>query len=396
MPFDPADHDAAEPGGSGVASTDHPGGEPAAGYRHPMRGDTDTAAGDPASGRDAAGRRPEAAPAPAAAALGPAAAALAAAAAALEAGGVVDPSILRTLSPADVTTSRAASAPPRPPASAPPASAPPAAAPAPPDPAPPAAPAPPRTEAAAQPGLDAGNGRTRTRPGTRPTPAGPPGAPRAAKPKQRHRKLVAGLLIGVSALLVLGAIGVGGYPFYTDIRASRNQKVLAAQLAREKQATGDARLKLIQEYESRNFAIGSAITKILIPALNVDDIVVQGTSDQALNVGAGHYPQTPLPGDVGNVAIAGHRTMNGHPFGDLNKLVPGDQVILETPFATYTYRVIPPFDGHANPWVVAPTDWSVIEFPTQDHLLTLTTCNPPGQATTRLVARATLIKTQPA
>jgi sortase A len=378
MPFDPADQDAAEAGGSGTTSTDHLGGEPAAGYRHPVRGSA--AAGDPAGGRDAARRSPEASPAPGAAALGPAAEALAAAAAALEAGEVVGPSILRTLSPADVAMSREASAPPRP---APPA-------PAPTDPAPP----PPEPPAAAGPGPDAGN--RRGRPGTGPLPAAPAGAPRAARPKKRHRKLVAGLLIAVSVLLVLGAIGVGGYPFYTDIRAARKQKVLAAQLAREKQATGDARLKLIQEYESRNFAIGSAITKILIPALSVDDIVVQGTSDQALNVGAGHYPQTPLPGEVGNVAIAGHRTMNGHPFGDLNKLVPGDQVILETPFDTYTYQVVPPFDGHANPWVVAPTDWSVIEFPTQDHLLTLTTCNPPGQATTRLVARATLIKTQPA
>jgi len=123
--------------------------------------------------------------------------------------------------------------------------------------------------------------------------------------------------------------------------------------------------------------------------------VVEGTSDEALAVGAGHYPQSPLPGEVGNVGIAGHRTMNGHPFGDLDKLAPGDQVILETPFGRYTYELVPGFDGHANPWVTTPTDWTVISLPTQARLLTLTTCNPKGQKTQRLVARAQMVSSQP-
>lgn len=236
-------------------------------------------------------------------------------------------------------------------------------------------------------------------PGREPAPARPAGSgPRhqSAGQGRQHRKLVAGLLIGISVLLILGAIGVGGYPYYTDIQARRHQKNLAASFAKESQATGNARTALIQQYENRNFTTGEGITKIIIPAININEIVVEGTTDQALDVGAGHYPMTPLPGQVGNVAIAGHRTMNGHPFGDLNKLAPGDQVILQTPFDTYTYQLIPPFDGHANPWVVSPDDWSVIEFPTTQSLLTLTTCNPPGQQTTRLVARALLEKTTPA
>ena len=198
----------------------------------------------------------------------------------------------------------------------------------------------------------------------------------------------------MAAALILTAAGVAGYPFYTDIQAARHQKALQAQFAREAGASGDARLKLLQKYQQRQFANGEGLTKIVIPAINVSSIVVEGTSDQALAVGAGHYPQTPLPGEVGNVGIAGHRTMNGHPFGDLDKLVPGDRVILETPFTTYTYELVAAFGGHANPWVSSPTDWSVISFPTQDKLLTLTTCNPKGQQTSRLVARAKLVSTQ--
>ncbi|MGH2718663.1 MAG: sortase [Actinomycetota bacterium] len=225
----------------------------------------------------------------------------------------------------------------------------------------------------------------------------PAAAPTGGQPPRRtHRKLVAGLLISLSILLILGAAGVGGYPYYTDLMAGRRQKTLAADFHKTTQATGNARTALIQQWESRDFTTGEGITKIVIPAINVNEIVVEGTTDAALDVGAGHYTMTPMPGQVGNVAIAGHRTMNGHPFGDLNKLHPGDQIILQTPFDTYTYSVLAPFDGHANPWVVQPDDWSVIEFPTAQSLLTLTTCNPPGQQTNRLVARASLVGTQPA
>lgn len=238
--------------------------------------------------------------------------------------------------------------------------------------------------------------------GSLPVPATADGAPagRAPRggraPRARRRRTAGILLITVAAALILTAVGIGGYPFYTDLQAARHQKALQALFAKEQAASGASRLKLLQEYENRQFATGGVLTRIVIPAINVDSIVVQGTSEQALAVGAGHYPQTPLPGEVGNVGIAGHRTMNGHPFADLDKLVPGNTILLETPFDTYTYRVMPAFDGHANPWIVSPTDWSVVLFPTQEKLLTLTTCNPKGQDSQRLVARAQLVSAQQA
>jgi len=216
--------------------------------------------------------------------------------------------------------------------------------------------------------------------------AGRPPGRRRGKP----RKGLAIALIAFALVLILAGIAVAGYPFYTDIIAGRKQATLRHTLDQIQQETGADRLRALQAYDNRDFGTGSPITYIEIPALGVKEVVVQGVTDQALNVGAGHYPQTPLPGQVGNVAIAGHRTMNGHPFGDLNKLVAGDKVILQTPFNSYTYTVLPPFDGHNNPWIVQPTDWSVISFPTQEKFLTLTTCNPPGQQTNRLVARAVL------
>ncbi len=122
-------------------------------------------------------------------------------------------------------------------------------------------------------------------------------------------------------------------------------------------------------------------------------MVVQGTSDQALAAGSGHYPQTPLPcSPQGNVGIAGHRTMNGHPFQRLDQLVAGDRVILTTPFQTCTYQILASVDGHANPYVTDPNDWTVIA-QTAKPMLTMSTCTPEGTARQRLVARAELVST---
>jgi sortase A len=117
---------------------------------------------------------------------------------------------------------------------------------------------------------------------------------------------------------------------------------------------------------------------------------VQAPPPAALRAGAGHYVTTPLPGEVGNVGIAGHRTTFLRPFNRLDEMKPGDIVTLETPFAVYTYKTVQPFDGHANPWVVTPNDFSVVSQGT-GHLLTLTTCNPKGSARQRLVLRLSLV-----
>ncbi|MFN2610742.1 MAG: class E sortase [Actinomycetota bacterium] len=122
-------------------------------------------------------------------------------------------------------------------------------------------------------------------------------------------------------------------------------------------------------------------------------MVVQGITLDALGAGAGHYPMTPLPGQAGNVAIAGHRTMYGKPFNELDRLAAGDRVTLQTPLATFVYQVVGGFEGHSNPWVVSNTDWSPIS-QTATSVLTLTTCHPKGSAKQRLVVRAALIDTE--
>ena len=77
-------------------------------------------------------------------------------------------------------------------------------------------------------------------------------------------------------------------------------------------------------------ALGTALGVITIPAIDLSMVVVEGTGDDQLRSGPGHYPGTPLPGEAGNSAIAGHRTTYLHPFYNLNDLVAGDSITIET------------------------------------------------------------------
>jgi sortase A len=176
----------------------------------------------------------------------------------------------------------------------------------------------------------------------------------------------------VSIALVVGGVAVIGYPFLTNLWQDRLQAKLGRQLVSR---------QLADAYRAHKVATGDSLTRIKIPALGVDMVVVQGTTESALQAGAGHYESTPLPCEAGNVAIAGHRTTYGKPFANLDKLQPGDTIELDTPLGGCVYHVA------QAPYVVAPTDISVLAA-TSVQSLTLTTCNPKGSAAQRLVVRA--------
>ncbi len=128
---------------------------------------------------------------------------------------------------------------------------------------------------------------------------------------------------------------------------------------------------------------GEAIALIRIPKIGVNSAVVQGIERPDLRKGPGHYPLTPMPGQVGNAAIAGHRTTYGAPFYRLDELAAGDDIAIRTVSGTYHYRV-------TQQLIVKPTDVQVLD-PTPDATLTLTTCNPRYSARQRLVVKATLV-----
>jgi sortase A len=195
----------------------------------------------------------------------------------------------------------------------------------------------------------------------------------------RRRRAARVALSLLSIALLLGAIGMIGYPFYTNLVQSRIQSRLDRQLASP---------ELAQAYRERRVDVGDSLTRIRIPAINVDVVVVEGTTASALRAGAGHYPDTPLPCEVGNVAIAGHRTTYGKPFSSLEVLKEGDEIILETPIGVCTYKMV----GKAK--VIKPTDTAVVANTPDKNVLTLTTCHPKGSAKQRLVIQATMVSSQ--
>ena len=184
-------------------------------------------------------------------------------------------------------------------------------------------------------------------------------------------------LSALSGILLVTAVGVLGYPVYTNLYRDRVQSRLDREIASP---------ELKQAYEKKALADGDPLTRIKIPSIGVDTVVVEGTSASALRAGAGHYPSTPLPCESGNVAIAGHRTTYGKPFNQLDRLKAGDVIILETPIGSCTYEV------EVEPRVILPTDLSVVANDLTRQMLTLTTCHPKGSAARRLYVQAKLTK----
>ncbi|MGQ0744729.1 MAG: class E sortase [Acidimicrobiales bacterium] len=125
---------------------------------------------------------------------------------------------------------------------------------------------------------------------------------------------------------------------------------------------------------------GDAIAMLEIPAVGVEQAVVEGIGLDSLKRGPGHYSRSAFPGQAGNVAIAGHRTTFGAPFNRLDELVPGDVIRLTTRFGRITYEV-------AETRIVLPSETKVLAA-TADDRLTLTTCHPKYSMRQRLVVVA--------
>jgi len=132
--------------------------------------------------------------------------------------------------------------------------------------------------------------------------------------------------------------------------------------------------------EPRNLVEGDVIGEIQVPRLRLNAMVVQGDSPASLRRAVGHLIKSALPGEWGNVALAGHRDTFFRPLRDIRL---GDEIRFKTRERSFKYRV-------ESIEVVAPTDIRVLKSST-GHDLTLLTCFPIyyiGPAPKRLVVRA--------
>jgi sortase A len=132
---------------------------------------------------------------------------------------------------------------------------------------------------------------------------------------------------------------------------------------------------------------GELVARLEVPRLGLSTIVFEGTEEPVLAKGAGHLPDSALPGDSGNVVIAGHRDTFFRKLKDIQK---EDMVALTTPEGTHLYSV-------DTMQVIEPTETTVLD-PTKEDVLTLVTCYPfqfIGHAPNRFIVRAHRVTERP-
>ena len=184
--------------------------------------------------------------------------------------------------------------------------------------------------------------------------------------------------------------------WWTNVEADRAAAAATQQLQQQWQNDGRGEPTTGPEYPP-DLKRGEAFALMYIPRLGKKwrEPVIQGVTLDDLTKGVGHYPDSAMPGEIGNFAVAGHRATNGEPFAYLDGVRAGDLVVVETRTTFYTYRL--------DDWyIVPPTQVEVIEpvpnkpdAKPRQPLITLTTCNPRWASYERLIVHGVLIDTRP-
>jgi sortase A len=202
-----------------------------------------------------------------------------------------------------------------------------------------------------------------------------PGEPDRGRTARGAARGVGELFITLGVLLLLLCI----YQlWWTNVESARATVVERDQILSQWQdptvaPPASAAIPVVQPVDGQGFAL------LYIPRLR-DKVwglpVIEGVGLDVLAKGAGHYPRTAVPGQVGNFAIAAHRATHNEPFRDIDQLQVGDKVYVRTQSAWYTYvldrdKIVQPTDT----WVVGPVPGKPGVAPTE-KLITLTTCNP--------------------
>ena len=137
----------------------------------------------------------------------------------------------------------------------------------------------------------------------------------------------------------------------------------------------------------RSLRDGEPVGRIVVPRLHLNMVVVEGTTENDLSRGPGHYDEasgtdTALPGMGGVIAVAGHRTTYLHPFRHIDNLRPGDNIYLKMPYGTFRYTVF----AHR---IVSSNDWTILRHRPFEKLV-LSACHPLYSATHRWIVFARL------
>jgi sortase A len=247
-----------------------------------------------------------------------------------------------------------------------------------------------------------------------PSPAAPP------SPRGRNRVDTALTVIGeilITAGVLLGLFVVWQL-FYTDVQSGREQDAVlnsldwvepvvgVGQANSSGEITGELTVIPLIPEELKTYSPDGApvmaqpehtatFATLYVPRWGSDYIkpISQGVTrrDVLDRLGIGHYPNTAMPGAVGNFAIAGHRTTYGKPFADIDLLQVGDSLVVQTEDTWYVYKV-------TTMDIVAPTFVQAIADNPFDPsssastaMITLTSCHPKFSAAQRYIVHGDLV-----
>ncbi|SDD71110.1 LPXTG-site transpeptidase (sortase) family protein [Actinokineospora iranica] len=250
-----------------------------------------------------------------------------------------------------------------------------------------------------------------------------------AKPKPPRATVGSTVVQGVGELMVTLGVVVLLFVLYevwvTDLVSAGKQRDVTSALDQQWQGPNERTQKF-------SFADGEGMAKLYIPALGEDYrfTIVEGTSNENLEVGPGHYKHSALPGEPGNFAVAGHRVGKGAPFNDLDLLQACDAIVVETQTGWFVYRMLPteadardwatrgadplcsgvepltgPYAAAVGRQIVTPKDSEVVApVPTNPgstlpeaerrKLITLTTCHPKFSNKQRMILHGILVREQ--
>lgn len=139
---------------------------------------------------------------------------------------------------------------------------------------------------------------------------------------------------------------------------------------------------------------GQPVGRITIPDIGSDFFIVEGVELKWLEDGPGHFPETPLPGQPGNSAIAGHRVTYLAPFNRIDELAPGAQIVVQTLQGTFYYEVLPQAGPEGEPpkghYIINPYQREILD-DKGDNRITLMACHPKYSARQRIVVEARLV-----
>ena len=130
------------------------------------------------------------------------------------------------------------------------------------------------------------------------------------------------------------------------------------------------------------YEVGQQVGSIEIPAIGLSRGMFEGIELSVLDYGPGHWPDTAMPGEVGNVVVAGHRVSHNADFRDVDDLSPGDDVIFNTSTGRHVYSVV-------STEIVQPDALWIVD-QTDDATATLFACHPPGSVRQRIVVHLRL------